>query len=54
MKSNMKKIFKTLGVMLAATLSLTNCTEELKNATVSAQSGQRVILSMYSMPTQVI
>lgn len=37
MKSNMKKIFKTLGVMLAATLSLTNCTEELKNAPVEEQ-----------------
>ena len=37
MKSNMKKIFKTLGVMLAATLSLTNCTEELKNAPVAEQ-----------------
>ena len=33
----MKKIFKTLGVMLAATLSLTNCTEELKNAPVEEQ-----------------
>lgn len=28
MKSNMKKIFKTLGAMLIATLSLTNCMKE--------------------------
>ena len=32
MKSNMKKIFKTLGVMLMATLSLTNCMKETATA----------------------
>ena len=38
MKSNMKKIFKTLGVMLMATLSLTNCMKETATAPDAVRS----------------